>query len=874
MGDATTPPPESIDSEKEILPQNIKPIHYDLRFEPHLEEATEYDGSAVIDLEVLEDTSSITLNALYLNVITLEVVDKNGVRIATSPVQFDTAKQRMIIELGETVKAGSKLYVKTVFKGSMLHQARGFHRAPIQGPNGKTTWMGATHMEPVDARKTFPCFDEPALKATFTVTIVADKHMTCLGNMDVASEVEVLSNGKAKKAVTFNKTPPMSTYIVAFAVGDLQMIETDNFHVPVRVYAASDKNIQHGKYALDIASRALSAFEKIFDIEFPLPKMDLIAVPGGQGAMENWGLITFGESLLLVDEKETSAEAYRRAGSVIVHELAHQWFGNIVTMDFWEGLWLNESFADWAELYAWETLEPSWQMWQDYAISGLQAGLALDSNKASHPIEVPVSKASAINQIFDDISYNKGCAVIRMIASYLGTEKFIKGVRAYLKKHAYGNTKTIDLWDALSHASGEDVGSLMETWTKFIGYPFVKVTEDEDKITVTQHRFLQDGSCSPEDDKTLYPLSLKLRSKGGIDDGLSLYERTRTIDISPDFIKLNANHTGFFRVCYTPERLEILGKNVKEGLLSADDRIGLLSDALAMASSGYSKTSTLLNFLKIFDEEENYFVWKQALKTLDAIQEAWRFEEKSVSEGLKSFKRDLIRKCAKSNGWDFKKGDDIVETMLKATMFAQSGSELEVQKVAKSMFDAFLAGDDEAININIRAAVFAIALGHGGVAEYDAILEALKSSSSVFKRDTCIKALGASEDPALIQRTLNLSLSDEMIAHNDTRNIIRSLTKHKPGIEALWAWMKGDYGKIEKGLGHGLGTFARLVQIVTASLATREQYEDVKGFFEDKNTESYDKYLAQCLNGILAKATWVERDGEDMKGWLKKNNYA
>lgn len=717
MGEAPPTAPAPNASEREVLPKNVRPIHYDLRFEPHLDEAIEFDGSAIIDIEVLEDTTSITLNAFDLQIITVEVRFKSGATITSSPPSYDTAKQWMIVALGEEVKTGSKLELKAVFKGSMLHRQYGFYRAPVRGSNGKTTWIGSTHMEPTDARKTFPCFDEPALKATFTITLVADKHMTCLSNMDVASEIEVVSNGKERKAVTFNKTPPMSTYIIAFSVGDLQMIETNTFKVPVRVYAATDKDIKHGKYGLELASRTLSTFEKIFDVDFPLPKMDLIAVPGGQGAMENWGLVTFGESLLLVDEKETSAEAYRLAGAVIVHELAHQWFGNIVTMDFWEGLWLNESFADWAELYAWETLEPSWQMWQDYAVKGLQAGLRLDSNKASHPIEVPVTKATEINQIFDAISYNKGCAVIRMIARYLGTEKFIEGVRLYLKKHAYGNTKTSDLWDALSHVSGEDVGSLMEIWTKYVGYPLVAVVEGKGKVTVTQHRFLQDGTCIPADDKVLYPLSLKARTKKGIDDSLTLYEREKVIDVDQEFFKLNTDHTGFYRVSYEPERLKILGQNARDGLLSTDDKIGLVSDSLAMASSGYSRTSTVLDLLKVFDAEDSFFVWKQVLSALSSIMEAWSFQEKSITEGLKIFKSDLIRKCAKSKGWDFKKEDDTVEQMFKALMFTNSGTETEVQKAAKIMFDAFLAGDDEAININIRQPVFAITLGNGGVAE-------------------------------------------------------------------------------------------------------------------------------------------------------------
>jgi aminopeptidase 2 len=310
--------------------------------------------------------------------------------------------------------------------------------------------MASTQLEATDARRVFPSFDEPALKARFTITLIADKNLTCLSNMDIASEVSV---SEEKMAVTFSQTPAMATYIVAFAVGDLKMIETNSFRVPVRVYATADKNINYGRFGLELASRTLKAFEKIFDIDYPLPKMDLLAVPGGQGAMENWGLVIFGDSYLLVDEKESSAESIRAAGSMVVHELAHQWFGNLVTMDFWDGLWLNESFADWAELYAWETLEPSWGMWYHYPTDGFQSGLLLNSNMASHPIEVPVNKATEVSQVFDGISYDKGCAVIRMISRYLGIEVFVKGVQLYLKRAAYGNSTTLASTAFCTHPS-------------------------------------------------------------------------------------------------------------------------------------------------------------------------------------------------------------------------------------------------------------------------------------------------------------------------------------------------------------------------------------------------------------------------------------
>lgn len=452
----------SASSEREILPKHLKPIHYDITVEPHLEQATEFDGTVVIDLDVVAETSSITLHAIDLEILKTEVVTGDGKSVDTSELEFDKVKERVTIPLKQKVTVGQKIKLKQTFKGSLLHSASAFFRSPIDGPDGKTTWMASTQLEATDARRVFPSFDEPALKATFTVTLIADKGLTCLSNMDVASEKDA---EKGKKAVTFNKTPPMSTYFLAFAVGDFKMVETDSFRVPVRVYATADKNIEHGRFAVEHCARTLKAFEKIFDIEYPLPKMDFLAVPAQQGAMENWGLVIYSDSILLVDEKESTAEAFRWSGSVIVHELAHQWFGNLVTMEFWDGLWLNESFADWAELLAWETLDPSWHMWTDYLTRGYQEGLLLDSNQASHPIEVPVNKATEINQIFDDISYNKGCAVIRMISRHLGIETFVKGVQNYLKKAAYGSAKTSDLWDALSEVSGVDVVNIMGAWT-------------------------------------------------------------------------------------------------------------------------------------------------------------------------------------------------------------------------------------------------------------------------------------------------------------------------------------------------------------------------------------------------------------------------
>ncbi|PMD12495.1 aminopeptidase-like protein [Hyaloscypha hepaticicola] len=728
-------------------------------------------------------------------------------------------------------------------------------------------------MEPTAARKVFPCFDEPALKATFSVTLIVDPYITALGNMDVCSEVALKgTNRKEKKAVTFNKSPLMSTYIVCFCAGELRYTETTAFRVPVRVYALPDKNIEHGRLALELTPRTLQVFEKIFAEPYPLPKMDLIAVPGAPGAMENWGLIVFMESILLVDKEETSAEAYRWAGSVLVHELAHQWFGNLVMMDFWEGLWLKEAFADWAELYAWETLNPEWQMWENYASGAYQEGLVLDANRQSHQIEVPVNKPSEIGQIFDAISYCKGCAIIRMMAGLLGVNVFVEGVQVYLKRHAYGNAKTSDLWKALSEVSGKDVAGMMETWTRHVGYPVVDVDESAGSAVLTQHRFLAGGKAEEDENTVLYPLALQLRSKDGVDADVTLQERTKTLTI-PEFFKLNADHTGFYRVAYSAARLEILAQNAKAGLLSINDRIGLIADALAVAQSGRSKTSPVLALLQTFDEEKNFFVWKTIFSALESIQQAWAFESEAVLASLKLFKRRLISKILKDKGWEFKKDETLLEHMFKALIFSNGRDDAEVQNAAQEMFEKFAVGDDKAININIRGAVFDFVLEHGGEKEYEVILKSTENTSSINKRETCLTSLGSTRSPSLLIRTLEFCITPEIVSRLETEVILRSFVKHKLGKTTLWEWLKLNLGRFLDAVGHGMGGFGWLVSVLLGGLSTRAQWEDVKNFFKEKDTERYNVYLAQFLDMILSKAIWVERDSDDVEVWLNDNGY-
>lgn len=751
----------------------------------------------------------------------------------------------------------------------------GFYASSYKDAKGNKKFMATTQMEPTDARRAFPCFDEPALKAKFTVTLIADKSLTCLSNMDVKTEED---HAGGKKAVKFNTTPPMSTYLLAFIVGELNCIETNAFRVPIKVYAPPDQDIERGRFSLDLAARTLAFYEKKFASQFPLPKMDMIAIPDfSAGAMENWGLITYRTVDLLFDDKTSGVVTKQRVAEVVQHELAHQWFGNLVTMDFWDGLWLNEGFATWMSWYSCNTFFPEWKVWQSYVTDTLQSALSLDSLRSSHPIEVPIKRADEVNQIFDAISYSKGSCVLRMISKYIGEETFLEGIRRYLKKHAYGNTQTEDLWAALSDASGKDVQQVMQIWTKNVGYPVVTVTEDESssKIHVKQNRFLRTADVEPGEDKTLYPVFLGLRTKDGVDEELTLFEREHEFKVpSLDFFKLNADHSGIYRTFYSSSRLEKLGEAAKKGLLSVEDRAGMVADAGALAASGYQKSSGTLSLLKGFTAENEYVVWDEIITWMASIRNAWTFEDQKTKDALKAVVRDLASPQAHKLGWAFEDGEDAIQQQLKALMFGSAGAsgDKEVISAAQDMFARFAAGDHSAIHPNLRGSVFGIALQEGGKKEYDIILDTYRNAKIADERNTALRTLGRSKDPELMQRTLALALSDE-VRSQDIYMPLGGLRTHRAGIEALWEWVTQHWDVLVKRLPPGLTMLGSVVQVCTSSFTHRDQAEMVSSFFAKRSTKGFDQGLAQSLDAIRAKTNWLERDGKDVVEWLEKNGY-
>ncbi|KAI9809810.1 MAG: hypothetical protein M1825_000243 [Sarcosagium campestre] len=860
-------------SGREVLPTNVKPTRYDLTLEPDLENFT-YVGTVIIDLDVNDDSTSIALNTLDLDIHNAKVTS-GGDLISSSPdVSYSADSQTTTVSFHKTIPAGEKAQLTLSFKGTLNDKMAGFYRSSYE-KDGSKHYIATTQMEPTDARRAFPCFDEPALKAAFDITLVADKHLTCLSNMDVASETEVTSTltGAKKKAVKFNRSPLMSTYLLAFIVGELKSIETNAFRVPVRVFVTPDKDVEHGRFSLDLAAKTLEFYEKTFNSKFPLPKMDMVGIPDfSAGAMENWGLITYRVVDVLFDEKTSGASTKERVAEVVQHELAHQWFGNLVTMDFWDGLWLNEGFATWMSWYSCNKFYPEWKVWQSYVTDNLQSALALDSLRSSHPIEVPVKRADEINQIFDAISYSKGSCVLRMISQYLGEDVFMEGIRRYLKKHAYGNTQTGDLWAALSDASGKDVGKVMEIWTKNVGYPVVTVTEDESSksIHVKQNRFLRTSDVTPEEDKTIFPVFLGLRTKDGVDEDVTLTTREANFKLpSLDFFKVNADHSGIYRTSYTPERLEKLGRAARQGLLTVEDRAGMIADAGALAASGYQKTSGLLALLTGFDSESEFVVWDEILTRIAAIQSAWIFEGAQVKDGLRAFQRGLVSEKAKKAGWEFKDSDDHIEQQYKALLFGSAGlsGDKEVVDSAFELFGRFSKGDRSAIHPNIRGSVYAIVLKNGGRKEYDVILNEYRTAKNSDERNTALRSLGRARSPELIKQTLSLPLGPE-VKEQDIYLPLGGLRTHEAGIEALWQWLQQNWDTLVQRLPPGLSMLGSVVSLCTSGFTKQEQVDDVRRFYKDKSTKGFDQGLAQSLDAVKAKILWLERDRSDVEKWL------
>ncbi|MBX9693198.1 MAG: M1 family metallopeptidase, partial [Cyanobacteria bacterium] len=489
------------------LPRSAVPELYDLTFSPNLKTFT-FTGAGDITLSITKPTDSIVLNSLDLEISPASIAAMPGGEPQNAEIKLDPAQERATLKFPTELQPG-KYRLRLVFKGQLNDKLRGFYRSYYTDSQGNKQWIATTQMEPTDARRMFPCFDEPDMKARFKFTAVIDKDLTAISNGGIESEE--LDERSGQKVVTFKESPKMSSYLVALIVGKFKSTETRTAcGVPVRVWALDGKD-SLGMFALDAACKILEFQSKYFDIPYPTDKLDLIAIPDFRsGAMENLGAVTFRENNLLVDEKTGSNFLKRRVFAIIAHELAHQWFGDLVTMQWWDDIWLNEAFASWMGTKTVDALRPEWQE-LTRAILTRNSSMAIDELKATRAIHAEVRDPKQAAEMFDSITYDKGESILWMLEGFVGVQKVQTGIHDYLTAHKFGNAKSDDLWQAIGKASNLPVPELMKTWISQPGFPLLTVTsmKSTGSTTVEQSRFF--GTPGMEPDGQLWNIPAVLR---------------------------------------------------------------------------------------------------------------------------------------------------------------------------------------------------------------------------------------------------------------------------------------------------------------------------------------------------------------------------
>lgn len=877
--------------DKQLLPTAVTPEHYDLHLSPDLEAFT-YDGVVTVKLTVREPCDAVTFHAKDLVISSGVVVDASGAE-RTNPggpdVLYGEEKQETAtVALARPfteADVGSTATLTLTFTGELNDKLAGFYRSAYPAPDGsgETRHLAVTQFEPTDARRCFPCWDEPALKATFGMTLTVPDDRVALSNMP-EKEVRRDADRPGMKTVAFETTPTMSTYLLAFCVGEFDSIEAVTPEgVTVRCWTPVGKSEQ-GRFALDTAVGSLSFFGEYFDSPYPLPKMDMVAVPDfSAGAMENWGLVVYRASLMLFEEGKTPVNAKQRIGYVVGHELAHQWFGNLVTMEWWSQLWLNEGFATWVGWRAMDHLYPEWKVWSQFLCNEQSMGLGLDALRSSHPVEVPIQSAGQVTEIFDAISYSKGSCVIRMLEAHLGEETFREGMRLYVRRHQYANAGTADLWRALSEASGEDVAGLMSCWTLQTGYPIVSVSVDgDDAVAVSQRRYLASGPDSLDASEAAARWKVPLRANPALANVPGVLEvESSSFVVTPEqmaaaggAVKLNLGQSGFYRVAYDASTRTRLLPAVPK--MDEVDRVGLVSDAFACGAAGYAPTVDALELLAAYDGETSYVVWSEIASGVAGLVSAFFEQPDETCDALRSFGASLFAPLVDRLGWEApadeaKRPDGYQTSLLRqlAVSRALAYGHPESTAEARRRFDAHVQGDVSAIPADLKGAVFASVLREGGEAEFEALKTLYKAADSSLEESLILGAMGASNDDALVRAALEYNLTDE-VRKQDGAAIVASAAGTRRGKRVVWDWTRENWDAVEAKFGGG-GVSSGLTRIIGAScsgLASEKDAEDIEAFYGPKKIEGADRTVSQAAEAVRARAARLERDAETVGAWL------
>ena len=828
------------------LLDTFTPNHYNLTLDLTRAEEKEFSGTVIIFGESTSESISLHSKGLTIQSAT---IDNQPADVSFG--EFDE------LRLSQPNLENGNHTIHINFSGTITDAMHGLYPCYFTH-DGVKKQLFATQFESHHAREVFPCVDEPAAKAEYDLTLITRPGITVLGNMPVKSEEE---NGDSL-TTAFEKTPRMSSYLLAFVIGELhKKTAHTKSGVEVNVWATPAQNENTLDFALDIATRSIDFYDEYFGVKYPLPKSDHVALPDfSSGAMENWGLITYRESCLLADPELTPESSRRFIATVIAHELSHQWFGNLVTMQWWNDLWLNESFANMMEYVAIDALHPEWHMWEDFATNEVTAALRRDSLDGVQSVQADVNHPDEISTLFDPaIVYAKGGRLLVMVRKLIGEEAFRAGLKSYFEKFAYKNTVGNDLWQELESASGQPIVNLMNAWISQPGLPVVSVSSSHNTAILSQERFFI-GEHQPSD--ALWPIPLFANQPL---DVKILNQKETTVSIEKP-LQLNCGLSAHFVTKYDESSREYLLKNITE--LPTLDKICILQDATILARAGFENSASLLPLALSLKTETNEKAFGMAAGALTELRK-FVDDNDAARDSLKKISGEFARATFEELGWDEKDGesDDDRERRTTALSLMMYSEDKDVLNEAKTRFDNNKLED---LPTEIRALIISANVRHFETPEMiDNLFTAYKNTPSNDLQNDIAIGLTSTKNPETAEKTLANIKDSNIIRPQDASRWFVYLIRTRESRQIAWNWLKENWAWVEDTFGEDK-SYDDFIRYAATALLTTNELNDFQQFFEPmENIPALARTIKLGITEISARAELIERDKADVLSALQ-----
>ena len=840
------------------LPEVARPENYKLTFTPDLEKAT-FDGDETIAVDVLKPASEITLNAVDITFRDVSIT--SGDATQTARVTAEKENEMVVLAVEKPLAAGPAT-IHITYSGILNNEMRGLYL----GKDDQGRKYAATQFEATDARRAFPSFDEPDYKATFDIRAIADKGMVAISNQKVVSDTPGPGD---KHAVRFATTAKMSSYLAALIVGNFEYIEGQADGVPIRVYSTPGKK-EMGRFALESAEHILRYYDNYFAIKYPYGKLDLVGLSDfSAGAMENTGCITFRESILLTDEQHGSVDLKKSIASVIAHEMAHQWFGDLVTMKWWDDIWLNEGFATWMSSKPVETWKPEWNFNLD-DVSNTGGSLNVDSLANTRPIHQAADTPDQIQELFDGIAYGKAAAVLRMLESYLGEDVFRAGVNAYLKQHQYANPTAEDFWKAQAETSRMPVDQIMPTFVKQPGEPIVNVkaqcSGNSTSVTLSQKRYYADRLKFEEPNDQLWQIPLCMKGSSSSTakcEVLSAREETFSLPGCSKWVLANAGGAGYYRSGYDAGGVRALAADAETKLAPAE-RIFVQNDIWASIRAGREPIGDYLAFAQGLQSDRNRAVMEDVLGRLDYIGE---YLVSDADRGAyREWLRQYLNPAMKELGYEPKPGESDEQRTLRSRVFNALGydaRDAEALAEARKLADKALA-DPSSVDYQLARGALPLAALNGGADYYDKLMAALKNPKSPEEYYAYLYTLPQFTDAKLLQRTLEFAISPD-VRSQDALGVIANVLENPAGEKLAWDFIQTHWDAVSK----AGGPFASAEIVgVTSVFCDATMRDQVTQFFSEHKAATFERTYRQSIERINNCVDLKSQQESLLASWL------